>query len=53
VQANKQFVRRSHILHDAHCTPFLVREFGTLVEHVNAVDLRAGDEEELFVRIGR
>ena len=51
-QLDQQVVGRGHVGHDAHRAAALVRELGPLVEHQHALDLGAGDEEELLVLVG-
>ncbi|MBV9762069.1 MAG: hypothetical protein JO340_16010 [Acidobacteriaceae bacterium] len=52
-EPDEQIVGRGHVPYDPQAGTPLVREFCALVEHVNAIDLRAGNEEELLVRIDR
>jgi hypothetical protein len=45
-------VGRWHVGDYAHGVPFLVGELDRLIEHQDAFGLGAGDEEELFVKVG-
>ena len=49
---DEQTMRGWHMAHDADTAAMLVREFGALVEHMDAIDLGAGNEEKLLVGIG-
>ena len=52
-ELDQHVVRGGHVGHDAQPAAALVRELGPLVEHMNALDLGAGDEKKLLVRIRR
>jgi len=50
---DQHVVRRRKIANDSHGSTPLVSEFGALIEHENAFNFRAGDEEKLLVLICR
>ena len=51
-ELDEQIVHRRHISYNPQASASLVRKFSALIEHVDALDLRAGNEKELLLGIG-